>query len=185
MDILSETKQKMQKSLEVIKNDIATIRTGRATPALVDTVVVGVYGGSARMRILELGSITAPDNQTLLITPFDGSILHEINKGLLEANLGFTPVVDGPSIRISIPPLSSERRQEYVKLMQQKLEHGRVMIRQIRQDSMSDVKKAEADGDISEDEQKRLEKQIQTETDNAMSEIEKVRIAKEAELMRL
>lgn len=178
---LQEAKQKMQKVLEMVKNDLATIRTGRATPSLIENVAVSVYGGSTRLRIMELATIGSSDPQTLLITPFDPSITSEIQKGIMEANIGLTPTVDGQSIRISIPPLSGERREQLIHLMRQKLENGRVMIRQVRQDVMTDIKRAE----LSEDERKRLEKEGQDLTDLVVSEIDGIGKQKEQELLQI
>lgn len=184
MDLLNESKQKMQKALDVLKNDLATVRTGRAAPSLVENISVSVYGGSARMRVMEVATITSSDPQTLLITPFDGSIIGEIQKGLMEANIGLTPTIDGQNIRISIPQLSEERRKELIHLMKQKLENGRIMIRQMRQDAMQEIKKQKDNG-ISEDEVERLEKEVQKATDKAIEEIEIMGKKKEEELMQL
>src|SRR6185312_440483 len=101
----------------VIKQDIATIRTGKATPALVENIIISAYGGTAKMRLMELATIGATDPQTLIITPFDKSIIHEIEKGVQDAHTGLNPIVDGQLLRISLPPLSEERRQELIKAM--------------------------------------------------------------------
>lgn len=178
MDVVNESKQQMQKVLEVIKNDLATVRTGRAAPSLVENVVVSVYGGTAKMRIMELATVGASDTQTLSITPFDNSIIGEIQKGIQDANIGLNPVVDGQLIRISIPPLSAERREQLIHLMKQKLENGKVMIRQARHEAMNDIKKQES----SEDDTARLEKDIQKLTDEFMQEIESLGRKKEEEL---
>lgn len=182
---LNETKQKMGKVLDVLRNDLATVRTGRAAPSLVENIMVSVYGGSARLKILELATISATDPQTLTITPFDGSIIGEINKGILEANTGLTPVIDGPLIRISIPPLSEDRRQQLIHLMRQKLENGRIMVRQVRQTAMSDIKKRFTDKVISEDDMTRLEKEVQKTTDELTETIEALGKHKEQELLQL
>ena len=180
-DISSSVKDQMSKVLEVLKTDLATVRTGRAAPSLVENVSVSVYGGSARMRILELATVSATDSQTLTLTPFDPSILQEISKGLMEANIGLTPSNDGQVIRISIPPLSEERRQQLIHLMKQKLENGRVMIRQARHEAMGEVKKME----LSEDEKKHAEKEIQIITDKFIEEIDAMGKHKEAELLQI
>ncbi len=180
--LIQETSSRMQKVLDLLKTDLNTIRTGRATPSLVDSIVVSVYGGSTRLKVMELATVTAQDNQTLLITPFDASIIEEIQKGIHEANVGFNPVVDTPVIRISIPPLSLERREELIHLMRQKLENGRIMVRQARQDAMNEVKKAD---DLSEDDEMHLEKEIQRVTDEFMKHIEMLGEQKEKELMQI
>ena len=182
---LSEAQIKMQKALEIIRGDLQTIRTGRATPALVENVIVSVYGGTQKLRIMELGTIATSDSRTLVIMPFDPSIIEEINKGLQVANIGLTPVLDGEVIRISIPSLTEERRQEYLKLAKQKLEMGRIMIRQIRHGAMEDIKKTLENKEISEDDQKRLEKNLQTLTDELMAEIDEIGRAKEQELLQI
>lgn len=182
---LDETKTKMQKVLEVLHGDLATVRTGRATPSLVENIIVAVYGGSTRLKIMELATISSSDPQTLLITPFDASIIGEIQKGIMEANVGLTPTVDGQHIRISIPPLSQERRQQLIKLMHQKLENSRIMVRQVRHEAMSNIKKQYNDKAISEDEMSRFEKEAQHATDEVMAEIEGLGKKKEGELLQI
>ena len=182
---LNEAREKMQKVLEVLGKDLATIRTGRATPSLIEHVVVNVYGGTQRLKIMELATIGAMDRQTLVITPFDSSIIEEIQKGILVAKLGLTPVIDAYVIRISIPPLSQERREELIKVMRQKLENGRIQVRQVRHEGMSAVKKQFTDKEISQDDQKRLEKEIQNATDDIMATIERMREKKEEELLQI
>lgn len=183
--MLEEVQQKMQKALEIIRQDLSTIRTGRATPALIENVTISVYGGTQRLKMMELGTITAGDPRTLAITPFDSSIIEEINRGLFEANLGLTPVVDGQIIRLTIPPLSEERRQEYLKLAKQKIEAGRIMIRQIRHEMMSNLKRKFEEKQISEDDRRRSEKDLQEITDKIIAEIDDLGKRKEEELLRV
>ncbi len=180
-EIIQETKQKMQKALEVLRNDLATIRTGKATPSLVENVMINAYGGTAKMRVMELATISASDSHTITLTPFDQSIIGEIQKGIMEANVGLTPTINGEHIRISIPPLSQERREELIHLMKQKLENGHIMVRQIRHDAMNDIKKEEG----SEDESKRLEKEVQKLTDEMTGEIDFLGKKKEEELLQI
>ena len=184
---LEVTKLQMQKVLEVIKSDLGTVRTGRATPALVENIVINAYGGppagGSKMRVLELATIGALDPQTLVITPFDASIIGEIQKGIQEANVGLNPVIDGQLIRISIPPLSQERREELVSLVNQKLEGGRIQVRQVRHEAMEEIKKQFNNKEISEDEVLRLEKEVQKLTDKAILEIDSLGKRKEEELM--
>lgn len=182
---VSEMRQKMAKVLEVIRGDLATVRTGRATPALVENIAVSVYGGAQRLRIMELATIGASESNVLTLTPFDNSILDEIQKGILAANVGLTPSTDGHVIRIIIPSLSEERRQELTKLVGQKLENGRIMLRQVRHEAMDSVKKQFSDKLVSKDELMRLEKDIQKVTDDIMGQIELLRENKEAELMQI
>lgn len=186
MDQLSqETKQKMQKVLEVLRVDLSTVRTGRAMPSLIENVTVSVYGGSTRLKMMELGTIAATDSQTLVITPFDPTIIGEIQKGILEANVGLNPVIDGQIIRISIPPLSTERREQLIHLMKQKLENGKIMVRQARHDAMNEIKKKSNNKEISEDDMVRLEKEVQKITDDIISEIETMGKKKEEELLQI
>lgn len=182
---LDEVKQKMQKVMGVLQNDLATIRTGRASPSLIENLAVTVYGQTTRLRIMELATIGTLDSQTLYITPFDASIIDEIQKGILASNIGLTPVVDGQGIRISIPSLSQERREELIKLMRQKLENGRIQIRQVRHEAMNHVKKQFIDKEISQDDLTRLEKEIQKATDDIMATVDGIRNVKEKELMQI
>ena len=184
-DLVNEVKQKMQRALQVLISDIATVRTGRATPALVENVTVSVYGGTQRLMIKELTTIAASDPQTLTLTPFDTSILPEIQKGIMEANIGLTPSTDGNVIRISIPPLSEERRVELIKLMKQKLENGRIALRQIRQDARNIIRKKHIDKETSEEEMYRVEKEIQKITDDIMLSVDEMGRKKEEELMQI
>lgn len=174
--------EKMQKVLDIVKHDLATVRTGRATPSLVENIIVNAYGGSAKLKVIELATIAAPDTQTLAITPFDHATLHEIEKAIQEANIGLNPVVDSTMIRINLPPLSTERRQELIHLMKQKLENGKVLIRQARQDAMVAIKK---DDSLSEDDMMHLEKEVQTVTDKMVAAIENLGKQKEEELLQL
>ncbi len=182
---VSEMRRKMIKVLEVIRGDLATVRTGRATPALVENIAVSVYGGAQRLRIMELATIGASESNVLTLTPFDSSIIDEIQKGILAANVGLTPSTDGHVIRIIIPSLSEERREELTKLVGQKLENGRIMLRQVRHEAMDSVKKQFTDKVVSKDELMRLEKDIQKVTDETMAQIELLRENKEAELMQI
>ena len=183
--LLNQTRDKMKKAIDVTRADIASIRSGRATPALVENIVVSAYGGSQKMRVLEMATITSTDAKTLVISPFDPSTLAEIEKGILEANVGLSPVVDGEIIRIVIPPLSQERRQEYIKLARIKLEAGRIMIRQVRHESMKTLSNLENESKISEDEGKTGEKVTQELTDEMIAEIDTLGDRKEAELMQV
>ncbi len=180
--LVTATKQKIGKVLDILKGDLATIHAGRATPSLVEGISISVYGGSARLKVLELATVHAVDNQTLVLTPFDPSVISEIQKGIMESNVGLNPSVDGALLRISIPPLSQERRQELIKAMKHKLENGRIMVRQVRQEAMNEIKK-EYEG--LEDDIKRLEKDTQRLVDETMETIEDWGRQKEAELLQI
>jgi ribosome recycling factor len=179
---LGDIASKMQKVLEFVKQDVATIRTGRATPALVENIVINAYGGTTKMRIVELAQITTPDPQSLLITPYDQSIIGDIRRDIVGANVGLTPVLDNNLIRIAVPALTSERRLEYVKMLHKKLEDGRVKIRQTRHDKMTEFKRQAEEGEMNEDDRKRLEEELQKLTDKMMEEIEAIAQSKEKEL---
>lgn len=174
-------RENMSKAIDILSSDLSTIRTGKATPALVENIVVSVYNGTTKLRVMEVATVAASDAQTLVLTPFDQSITEEIRKGIMESGAGFNPSSDGQVIRITIPPLSEERRQELIHLMKQKLENGKVMIRQIRHEAMNDVKKA----DLPEDEESRLEKEVQNTTDQMMGQIDALGSKKEEELMQI
>jgi ribosome recycling factor len=180
---LDLVEQNMQKVVEVIKVDLATVRTGRASPSLVENVVIHAYGGTQNLKVVELAQIAAQDTQTIVITPYDQSIIGEINKGLMEGNIGLTPVIDGQIIRISIPSLTEERRQQLVGLVNQKLEGGKIQIRQVRHEAINEAKKLLNDKIISEDEMYHAEKEIQRLTDETISELDSLGKKKEEELM--
>ncbi len=176
---------KMQSAVNTVANDIASIRTGRASPALVENIVVPAYGGQQRLRIMEIGSITAPDPSQIVISPWDKSIIGDIRKGILEANVGLNPSIDGEIIRIVIPPLTTEDREKYVKILSQKLETGRVMIRQVRADEMHDIKKMFEAKEITEDDKRAEEKKIQDLTDSFIAKIEEMGEKKRQELLQI
>lgn len=182
---LATTRDRMKKAIEITRQDLSTIRSGRATPSIVEPIVISAYGGGQKLKLMELATITIQDAKTLLIAPYDPSIIGEIEKGILEANVGLTPVVEGEVIRIAIPSLSEERRQEYIRLARSKLEAGRIMIRQIRHEAMKDLKRLEEAGQISEDKRKLGEKKVQELTDEMIAEIDAMGDRKEAELLQV
>jgi ribosome recycling factor len=183
MDPVAEkTKQRLQKVLDVLKADLDTLRTGRATPSLVENIQINAYGGSAKLKVMELATIGAPDTQTIVLTPYDMSTIHEVQKGIEAANVGLNPIIDGNILRISIPPLSLERRQDLIKAMKQKLESGRVMVRQVRHEMIEDMKK---DYVGREDDIARLEKEVQRLVDETIETIESWGKQKEAELLQI
>ncbi|RJR24782.1 ribosome recycling factor [Candidatus Microgenomates bacterium] len=178
----SDTKADMQKTVDHFKTEISAIRTGRAVPALVENISVNAYGGTQKMTVQALGMITASDPQTLLIQPWDASVIGEIRQGILAANVGLTPVIDNNIIRISVPPLTSERRQEYVKLLSQKTENARIAIRNIRQDKIREIKTAFEEKEISEDEKFKAEDDLQKITDEYTGRVEELSKRKEEEI---
>lgn len=181
----SELGKHMQEVLDLVTSDVASIRTGRATSALVEDVQVSVYGGAQKLKINEVGTITTPDTQTIVIDPWDKSIIGEIKKGIEFANIGLTPSLDGEIIRIILSPMTTEDREKYVKLLHTKLENGKVMIRQVRADAMKSVSKAFEAKELSEDEKFGSEKRIQDKTDEFISKIDNIGKAKEAEILQI
>ena len=181
----TQVKDRMEQVLELFRADIGSIRTGRATPSLVEDIIIDAYGGTSKLRVVELASITVPDPQTVLITPWDKSVVGEIRKGIERANIGINPVITSDAIRISLSPMTSEDREKYVKLLHQKLEGSRVMVRQARQDGMHDIRKAADSNDITEDQRVLQEKKLQETTDKYIERIEELGKAKEKELRTL
>ncbi|MCX8009309.1 MAG: ribosome recycling factor [Patescibacteria group bacterium] len=184
-DILTQTREKMKKAFEITLQDLSTIRSGRATPTLIENIPILAYNGTTKMKLMELATITTTDSKTLLVQPFDVSVIQDIEKGILEANIGLIPIVDGNIIRLSVSPLTEERRREFIKLAHAKIEAGKIMIRQIRQDVLHVVKRKEEEKEINEDQKKMLEKHIQEITDANMAELEILRKKKEEELLQI
>lgn len=180
-----EVSSKFQKIIDVVTSDIGGIRTGRATPALVENIIVPAYGGTQRMKVMELASITSPDPNQVVISPWDKSIIGDIKKGIMEANIGMNPSIDGEIIRIIIPPLTTEDREKYVKLLSQKLENGKVMIRQVRGDEMHEIKKKFEEKALTEDEKFAAEKKLQELTDEFISKIDEKGENKKTELLQI
>ena len=178
-------KSKMESVLGSVTSDIGSIRTGRATPSLVETVVVSVYGGTQKLKLNELATISAPDTQTLVLDPWDKSIIGEIRQGILAANIGMNPSIDGELVRISLPSLTTEDREKYIKILSTKLESGRVMVRQIRADGMHEVKKAFEEKTMTEDEKFAAEKRLQELTDEYTKRIDDAGDAKKNELLSI
>jgi len=183
--ILSQTRTKMQKALEITKADISSVRSGRATPALVENIIIVAYEGTQKLKVLEMATITTPDSRSICITPYDSTTVTDIVKGIQESHAGLNPVSDGDVIRVTIPPLSEEQRKEYLKLANAKLEAGKIMIRQIRQEAMKDLKRAKDDKQIGEDEEKVGEKKVQDLTDHMVKDIDEIQKRKEEELMQV
>lgn len=180
-NLIANTRDQMRKALEILHSDIATIRTGKAAPSLVENITVSVYNGASKLRVMEVATVNASDPQTLVLTPFDASIIEEIRKGIMESGAGLNPASDGQVLRISIPPLSEERRGELIHLMKQKLENGHIMIRQIRHEAMNEIKNA----NLAEDEKDRAEKEVQRATDDFVAQIDALGKKKEEELLQI
>ncbi len=183
--ILSQTRTKMQKSFDVTRTDLQSVRSGRATPALVENIVITAYEGTQKLKLMEMATITTPDAKSILITPFDPSTTQDMVKGIQESHAGLNPVSDGDVVRVTIPPLSEEQRKDYLKLANAKLEAGRIMIRQVRQEAMKDLKRLKDDKQIGEDEEKVGEKKVQELTDQMVREVDELGKKKEEELMQV
>jgi ribosome recycling factor len=181
----SSVRIKMQSALDAIVFDISGIRTGRATPSLVENIVCPAYGGTQRLKVMELATITAPDPTQIIINPWDKSIIGDIKKGILEANIGMNPSVDGEILRITMAPLTTEDREKYVKLLSIKLENGKVVLRQVRADEMHEIKKKFEAKEITEDENFAFEKKLQEITDEFVGKIEETGEKKKVELMQI
>jgi len=182
---LQDTGARMQKAVEFTRGEIGTIRTGRANPSIVENIVINAYGGTAKLRVVELATISVQEAHQLVISPYDQSIAGDIRRDLEAANLGVNPVLDNGIIRMTFPPLTEERRLEYVKMLHGKLEDGRVKIRQIRHEKMTEFKRLFEEGTLPEDDRFTLEKDLQEVTDKMMAVIEEMGKAKEAELMKV
>jgi ribosome recycling factor len=178
---LTGADQKMRKSLEVVQRELVTIRTGRASPALIEHVKVD-FAGSV-LPLNQLASITTPNANMLVVQPWDKSSMNIIEKAILKSDLGLTPINDGRMIRINIPPLSEERRQELLKVVRRRIEEGKIAIRNVRRDALEDLKTQEKDKDISQDELKHLQNQLQKLTDAFTVRIEQAGKDKEKEVM--
>jgi ribosome recycling factor len=180
-DILLEAEEKMTKTEEVVQKEFAGVRTGKASPALVENILVEVYG--SQMRIRELAGITTPESRMLLIQPWDATTVHPIEKAIQKSNLGLNPTVDKKFIRIVLPDLSEERRHEFVKVVRKMSEDGRVAIRHVRRDALEALKKETKAGDITEDQMEMAEKEVQKLTDQYIAKIDAHLEHKEKEIM--
>jgi len=180
-DFLLEAEDKMSKTELVVVNGFTGVRTGKASSALVEDILVEVYG--SQMRIRELAGITTPEPRTLSIQPWDANSLHPIEKAILKSNLGLTPAIQGKVIRLFFPELSEERRQEFVKIIRKLAEDGRVAVRHVRRDGMEQLKKHGHDSGVTEDEVKHAEKEIQKLTDGYIAKIDAHVAHKEKEIM--
>lgn len=180
--VKKHAEERMDKAISALKRDLATLRAGRATPALLDRIQLEYYGAMTPLN--QLANINSPDSRTLMIQPWDKSSLSDIERAILKSDLGLTPANDGSTIRLVIPPLTEERRNELVKMTKKFGEEAKVAIRNIRRDANDDIKKMEKT-DISEDESRRHQEDIQKTTDKFIAEVDKVLVAKEKEIMEV
>ncbi len=182
-EINADAKDRMQKSVEALKNTLSKIRTGRAHPALLDGISVDYYGSSTPLK--QLASVIAEDARTLSITVFDKSVTQAVEKAIMTSDLGLNPMSAGTVIRVPLPPLTEERRRDLVKIVRGEAEQGRVAVRNIRRDANSDLKGLLKDKEICEDDERRGQDDIQKLTDAAVKEIDTILEAKEKELMEV
>jgi ribosome recycling factor len=178
--IITDMQGRMKKVLDHTLHEFGTIHTGKASPSMVEGVMVEAYGTTMRLR--DCAAIATPDPRLIQITPWDKSIIRSIEKSLQAANLGINPIIDGSLIRMPLPELSRERRQEFVKIAHRLAEEGHVSMRSTRRDSMETAKKQQKEGKLSEDDLKRIEKEIQVLTDRFIKDIDTSLAAKEKEL---
>jgi ribosome recycling factor len=182
-DWLNDAEERMDKSIEALHKELAGIRTGRATPALVDRLHVDYYGSPTPLQ--SLANITAPEARLLVIQPYDRSAMPAIEKAIQKSELGLNPSNDGTLIRIPIPQLTEERRKEFVKMVKQKAEQARVSIRNIRRDEVEHIRKIEKDGEVGTDELDRGLQQIQKITDRFVAKVDEVAHKKEQEILEV
>ncbi|MCS1351301.1 ribosome recycling factor [Mechercharimyces sp. CAU 1602] len=182
-EVKNRAEDKMKKAIQVLKKDLGTLRAGRANPSLLDKIVVEYYG--SEMPINQMANVSVPEPRMLLIQPWDKSSLGEIERAILKSDLGLTPTNDGNLIRIAIPALTEERRAELVKLAKKMGEESKVAIRNIRRDANDEVKKLEKSGDISEDDARRGQEEVQKLTDRYIEVSEDVIKGKEKEIMEV
>jgi ribosome recycling factor len=173
----------MQKAVAALKRDLSTLRAGRATPSLLDKIVVDYYGASTPIN--QLANISVPEPRLLVIQPWDKKSVAEIERAIMKSDLGLTPASDGSVIRLAIPQLTEERRKELAKVSKKKAEEGRVAVRNIRRDANDDLKKKEKASEITEDELRKFQDDIQKMTDKYVVEVDQVLAAKEIEIMEV
>jgi ribosome recycling factor len=182
-ELLADAKQRMAKSVEACRHELATVRTGRASPHLLDRVVVDYYGTETPLR--QLSQIAATDARLLTLTPYDKNAIKAIEKSILESDLGLSPSNDGNVIRLQIPELNEERRRDLVKVVHNVAEESRVAVRNIRRDVMHDLRELKKEGEVGEDDERRAEAELQKRTDGAIGEIEVLLKGKEEEILEV
>jgi ribosome recycling factor len=182
-EFVSDARERMSKSVDSCRHELATVRTGRASPHLLDRLMVDYYG--AETPIKQLAQVSATDARLLTLTPFDKSSISTIEKAIMESDLGLTPNNDGNVIRLQIPELNEERRRELVKVVHGVAEEGRVAVRNIRRDVMHDLRELKKEGEVGEDDERRAEAELQKRTDEATKEIDGLLKAKEEEILEV
>ena len=181
--VLSEVSTKMDRAVDAFKRDLTQLRTGRATPALVENIDVDYYGSMTPLK--QIASISAPDARAIMIQPWDTAAMREIEKSLQTSDMGFNPSNDGTTITVPIPPLTQERRQEMVKLLKGKVADGKISVRNVRRDGLESLRKLEKEKSISQDDGRRAQDQLQKTTDGHTKLIDETGSAKEAEILQV
>ena len=182
-DVMAETEAKMRKSVDALSRELNAIRTGRASPALVENILVDYYGTPSPMN--QLASISVPEPRTLMIQPWDKQAMQGIERGILKSDLGLVPNNDGTSIRITMPTLTEERRLELVRLVKRKVEEAHVAARNVRRDGLGELRAMEKDKSLSSDEARRAQEQLQRVTDGHIGQMDALGEGKEAEVMEV
>ncbi|WP_321495931.1 ribosome recycling factor [uncultured Desulfobacter sp.] len=182
-EVLEETKDRMVKSEKAFETELGKVRTGRASQSMLDNVRVDYYG--TQTPLPQMATVSVPESRLLTVKPWDASVINEVEKAILKANLGLTPSNDGKMIRISIPPLTEERRKDIVKNVAKTCEEFKVAVRNIRRDSNDMLKELQKEGDISEDENFKAQKQVQDLTDASIKKLDNIFAAKEKEILEV
>lgn len=182
-DVLQEAERKMRKAVEITREEFAVIRTGKASTSLLNRVMVYYYGQATPLN--QISSITAPEPSLLIVSPYDKSVIKEVEKAILQSDLGLNPVSDGQIIRLPIPKLTEERRRELVKLVRMRAEEGRVAVRNVRREAIEDLREFERESEITKDDLHRGQEEVQKLTDRFIKEIDEMLKNKEQELMEV
>jgi ribosome recycling factor len=180
-ELLEDARERMTKSLESAQHEFSTVRTGRASPALLDRIIVDYYGAMTPLN--QLSTVSAPEARLLTVQPYDKSSIKAIEKAINESDVGLTPTNDGNLVRLSVPELTEERRRELVKVVRNLAEEGRVSVRNVRRDTMQHLRELKSEGEASSDDEHRAEVELQKLTDDRIGELETVLKAKEEEIL--
>jgi len=182
-EFFKDTESKMTKCVDATRGDFASIRTGRATPALLDRLHVEAYGSAVPLK--QVASISTPDARTLVVQAFDKNVVGDIRKAIEKSDLGITPNIDGTTIRLTVPPLNEERRKDLVKVVKKKAEDGKIAVRNVRHKAHDDLKEQLKKHEITEDDNKRMQDQLQKMTDRFVKEIDGLVATKEKDIMEV
>ena len=182
-EVLSNADSRMSKTVEAVQRELGTLRTGRATPSVLENLTVEYYGVPTPLN--QLATITAPEARLIMIQPWDKQALRDVEKSILKSELGFNPTNDGNVIRVPVPPLSQERRLELVKLLKRKIEDGKVAARNVRRDALEGIRSMERAKVISQDDNRRAQEQLQKATNSYVARMDEVSSAKETEIMQV